>query len=78
MLAVPGYYDGVSIQPLDELRAKANQKVIITVLDEFIDPAPPCRFKGLRGVLSEYADSALTAREEGALEQMAKEKYGNP
>ena len=36
MLAIAGYYDGVSIQPLEELKAQKNQRVIITIMDEFI------------------------------------------
>ena len=36
MLAVAGYYDGVVVKPLDNLAAKPNQRVMITVLDEFI------------------------------------------
>lgn len=36
MLAVAGYYDGVVVKPLDPLAAKPNQRVMITVMDDFI------------------------------------------
>lgn len=38
MLAVAGYYDGAVVKPLDVLSAKPNQRVVITVTDDFIDP----------------------------------------
>ena len=36
MLAIQGYYDGVAFQPLEEPKALPNQKVIITIMDEFV------------------------------------------
>jgi len=41
MLAVNGYFDGTSIQLLEEVHAQKNQKVIITVLDEYIEKKLP-------------------------------------
>lgn len=38
MLAVAGYYDGVVGKPLDHLTAKTNQRVMITLIDDFISP----------------------------------------
>jgi len=38
MLAVSGYYDGAIIQPLEKFNAKPNQRVIITIMDEFVAP----------------------------------------
>ena len=38
MLAVQGYYDGVTIKPLEKIAAKPNQRVIITIMDEFVEP----------------------------------------
>ena len=59
MIAVQGYYDGTTIKPLDKILAKPNQRVIITIMDEFVDfPATPNK-KGVRGILSQYADPAL-------------------
>lgn len=40
MLALKGYYDGKTIQPLEEVHAKKNQRLIITILDEFIKEIP--------------------------------------
>ena len=37
MLAVQGYYDGANIRALENIDAKPNQKVIITIMDEFIE-----------------------------------------
>ena len=38
MEALQGYYDGVSIRPLGKVKAKPNQKVVITIMDEFVVP----------------------------------------
>ena len=77
MLAVQGYYDGVAIRTLETLVAKPNQRVIITVMDEFIEPQPAVQRKGLRGILSEYADPALIKKEEGAWARAAVERNGH-
>ncbi|MFQ7337960.1 MAG: hypothetical protein ACLROW_16105 [Roseburia faecis] len=37
MLALQGYYDGNMVRTLEKIHAKKNQKLIITVLDEFMD-----------------------------------------
>jgi hypothetical protein len=37
MLALKGYFNGKEFIPLEKVNIKANQKVIITVLDEYID-----------------------------------------
>ena len=36
MIAVPAYYDGENIKPLEEISIKQNQKVILTIMDEFV------------------------------------------
>ena len=77
MLAIQGYFDGMTIQPLEEVTAKPNQRVIITVMDEFIEPAKTDRAKSLRGILSQYADPSLAEKEKGAWEHAAVKKYGN-
>lgn len=66
MLAIHGYYDGTSIQPLEKVDAKSNQKVIITFINEFIKTSDDSNAKGVRGILSEYANPALAEKEEGA------------
>lgn len=38
MLAVNGYYDGVEIKPLEKMDIKQGQKVIITILNDFVKP----------------------------------------
>ena len=37
MLTLNGYYDGNTVQALEKIQAKKNQKVIITILDEFME-----------------------------------------
>ena len=77
MLAVQGYFDGTAIKPLEKLVAKPNQKVIITVTDEFIVPEITIRKKGVRGILAKYANPELAEKEKGAWERAAVTKYGN-
>ena len=77
MMAVQGYFDGVMIQPLETIAAKPNQRVIITVLDEFVEPIRMVRKAGMRGVLVKYADPVLADREKGAWERAVEEKYGH-
>ena len=77
MLAVQGYYDGVTIKPLEKIEAKPNQRVIITIMDEFVEPVRTVRKKGMRGVLAQYADPALREKEKGAWERAVAEKYGH-
>ncbi|MBO4852233.1 MAG: hypothetical protein J5477_01215 [Schwartzia sp.] len=83
MLAIEGYYDGLSFQPLEKPRAKTNQRVIITIMDDFVEaPKAACNkraeiAKQVRGILAEYADPKLREQEKGAWERAAVEKYGN-
>ena len=77
MLAVQGYYDGTIIKPLEKITAKPNQRVIITIMDEFVDPVKPVRKKGMRGALARYANPSLVEKEKGAWERATAEKYGN-
>ena len=76
MLAVHGYYDGHSIQTLEEVKAKPNQRVIITFMDDDFESAPSHK-KSLRGILSEYADPALVEKENSAWEREMVEKYAH-
>ena len=77
MLAVQGYFDGVSIKPLEKIPAKPNQRVIITIMDEFVEPVQTVRKKGMRGALAQYADPELREKEQRAWERAVVEKYGN-
>ena len=74
MLAVQGYFDGVAVRPLEKIIAKPNQRVIITVMDEYVEPVRPCLGKGLRGILAQYANPALVEKEKGAWERAAVKK----
>ena len=77
MLSIQGYYDGVAIKPLEKIEAKPNQRVIITIMDEFVEPVRTARKKGMRGALAQYADPALREMEKDAWERAAVEKHGN-
>lgn len=77
MISVQGYYDGEAIKPLEKIAAKPNQRVIITIMDEFVEPVKAVRKKGIRGVLAQYANPELREKEKGAWERAAVEKYGN-
>ncbi len=77
MLAVQGYYDGVAIKPLEKIAAKPNQRVIITIMDEFVEPVKDVRRNGMRGALAQYANPELREKEKGAWERAVAEKYGN-
>lgn len=77
MFAVQGYFDGMTIKLLDKLIAKPNQKVIVTVMDEFIEPENDIQVNNIRGTLAQYANPALIEKERGAWEQAVGEKHGN-
>ncbi len=77
MLAVQGYYDGVAIKPLEKIAAKPNQRVIITIMDEFVEPVKDVHRNGMRGALAQYANPELREKEKGAWERAVAEKYGN-
>ena len=69
MVAVQGYYDGMSIKSFEKITAKPNQRVIITTMDEFVEPDIAEEKKGMRGALSQYADFKLQEKEKGAWER---------
>ena len=77
MMAVQGYYDGTSIRPIGKFDVKLNQRVIITVMDDFVEPAAVNTKRGMRGVLAEYANPELRKMEKGAWERAVVEKYGD-
>lgn len=77
MLAVQGYFDGAAIKPLEKIVAKPNQRVIITIMDEFVEPKETIRKTGIRGILAQYADPTLAETEKGAWERAVAEKHGD-
>lgn len=78
MMAVQGYFDGVNIRSMEQISIKPNQKVIITVMDDFVDSANIHSKKSMRGVLAAFADPALAEKEKDAWAHAAVEKYDNP
>lgn len=79
MLALQGYFDGNEVRTLEQIHAKKNQKLIITILDEFIDESILGHNKKqtARGLLAEYANPELQKEEQSAWEKAVGEKYGN-
>lgn len=77
LAAVEGYYDGTTIRLPEDFRAKINQKVIVTLMNEFVRPDADVKKKSARGVLSQYANPKLREQEEGAWERAVVEKYGH-
>jgi len=79
MVSLNGYYDGNTVQTLEKIHAKKNQKVIITILDEFIEESSSKirTTESARGSLAKYANPSLWRKEETAWEEEAGEKYGN-
>lgn len=78
MLALQGYFDGHVVKTLEKIELKKNQKLIITVLDEFFEEAPKTvTKKSARGILSKYANKDKIIEEEKAWEKAVAEKYDN-
>ncbi len=75
MLALQGYYDGNAVQTLEEIHAKKNQKLIITILDEFIDEGT--KSLSARGSLAQYANPELQKKEAFAWEEAVKNNHDN-
>jgi len=66
MVSLNGYYDGNTVQTLEKIQAKKNQKVIITILDEFIEESYPKirTTESARGSLAKYANPKLWDKED--------------
>ena len=78
MEALQAYFDGNAVKTLGDVKLKKNQKLIITVLDEFLDDVPKKKMgKSARGILSKYANNDLPEEENTAWEKAVSEKYGN-
>ena len=79
MLTLSGYYDGNTVQVLEKIHAKKNQKVIITILDEFMEDSPQKvrTTESARGSLAKYANPELWDKEGTAWEEEIGENYGN-
>lgn len=61
-----------TIQPLEKINAKKNQRLIITVQTPKAE-----KKKTARGSLAEYANADLREQEKTAWEKAVIEKYGN-
>ena len=88
MLALHGYYDGVVFHSLEKAKILPNQKVIITVMDEFVEKTKLSseerlkKIEELGGSLYEYAIKdgrsidEIMELESKAWEEAVVEKYG--
>lgn len=56
---------------------KKNQKLIITILDEFMEETPKVERHSVRGALSEYANPERMKEESSAWEKAVVKKYGD-
>lgn len=77
MLAVNGYYDGIEIKPLEKMDVKQGQKVIITILNDFVKPEQISEKHGIRGALAKYANPELQKNEKDAWERAMVAKHDN-
>ena len=77
LTSLQGYYDGQKIQTLEVIQAEKNQKVIITVLDEFVEEMPIRKGHSARGLLSDYANTGLWEKEKTAWEKAVAAKYAD-
>ncbi len=78
MVKIQGYFDGIAFKALEKIDAKPNQRVIITITDEFIDFGKDnSSKKGMRGALAEYANPSLIEKEKDAWKNATVKKYDN-
>ena len=78
MEALQAYFDGNTVKKLGNVKLKKNQKLIITVLDEFLDDMPKKKMgKSARGILSKYANNDLPEEENTAWEKAIVKKKIN-
>ena len=89
MLAINGYFDGESFQPLENVTLKKNQQVIITILDNATytpkknDADHLKKIEKLCGCLHQYAINdgrnidEIMELESNAWKLAVIEKYGN-
>ena len=73
MTTIAAYFDGNAVQTLEDAPMKRNQRLLITVLDEFLDNS--VGVKSLRGGLSKYANAELRSQESAAWASAAEEKH---
>lgn len=74
MKTLQAYYNGNSIQTVENYKFKKNQKLLITVLNAD-DEQKKTDIKTLKGSLSKYANPKLIEKESDAWSEAVKEKY---
>lgn len=74
MTNLQAYYNGSSIQTVEDYKFEKDQRLIITVLDDN-ESDRKAGIKALRGSLAKYANPNLIDKEKDAWEMAVKEKY---
>lgn len=74
MTNLQAYYNGSSIQTVEDYKFEKDQRLIITVLDDN-ESGRKAGIKSLRGSLAKYANPNLIDKEKDAWEMAVKEKY---
>lgn len=83
MLAVQGYYDGAAFHALENAKVQQNQRVIITIMDDFVE-APKIsqterrhKIEQLCGSLSKHVTPDAMEKEKDAWARAAVKKHGD-
>ena len=79
MLAVAGYYNGSHIELLEQADVKRNQRVIVTIMDDYVKPPKEEQF-----FAKTAHDQTMTAQENSSARKQAafarleawRKKYG--
>lgn len=74
MKTLQAFYNGTTIETVEEYPFERNQKLIITVLDDSKNDKK-AGLKALRGSLAKYANPKLIEKESDAWANAVKEKY---
>ena len=70
--------DGNEIRTTQRIPARKNQKLIITVLDEFVvEDVQDSEISSSRGTLSKYANPELWQAEDAAWQEAVIRSYGD-
>lgn len=73
MYSLQGFYDGTTFQTLEKVSVQKNQKVIITVLDDFQEEKTSSKNSKAFASLSKYANPSLWNEEKTAWENSVKD-----
>ena len=78
MQTVEGYFNGVNVELLEDVKLKPNQRVLVTFMDNVIRLDPPVKndnWDDIVGIFSRKANPELIPLEKEAWANAAAEKY---